>query len=159
MIDHSVPISIRATRLGRGVFARKALVAEQVVGEIHGRLVDEPDYSSEYCVDLGGDLRLEPDEPFRLLNHSCEPNCELVLWKRRQVAGRRVSRVWLQTCRAIAAGEELTIDYAWSAGAAIPCGCQSRSCRGWIVAVHELPELLAALEPRETRAAELRNGG
>ena len=41
----------------------------------------------------------------------------------------------------IRSGEELTIDYAWSADWAIPCGCESRVCRGWIVAIEDLPLL------------------
>jgi hypothetical protein len=43
--------------------------------------------------------------------------------------------------QAIQPGQELTIDYAWPANAAIPCLCQSKSCRGWIVAAKELRKL------------------
>ena len=35
-------------------------------------------------------------------------------------------------------GDELTIDYAWEAEAAIPCLCAAENCRGWIVAIEEL---------------------
>jgi len=38
-------------------------------------------------------------------------------------------------------GDELTIDYAWSADAAIPCGCGSKNCRGYVVSEKELSKL------------------
>jgi hypothetical protein len=40
--------------------------------------------------------------------------------------------------RTIEPGEELTIDYAWPAEAAIPCACGAAGCRCWIVAAEEL---------------------
>ena len=39
-------------------------------------------------------------------------------------------------------GTELTIDYQWSAYGAIKCLCGSEQCRGWVVALEELPKLL-----------------
>jgi len=133
---------VKETHLGRALFATSVVQAEELVGEVVGTIIDDPDYSSNYCVDLGNNAVLETGEPFRFLNHSCDPNCELILWRYRRVNGRRYHRVWLQTLREIAAGEELAIDYCWPASAAIPCACQSSKCRGWIVDPEELNELL-----------------
>lgn len=143
-------VRIGVTRVGLGVFACCELEVDQLVAEIRGRIVIDGDYGSEYCVDLGDDATLEPGEPFRFLNHSCDPNCELILWRSRRVHSRRISRLWLQTTRAIAAGDELTIDYAWPADAAIRCDCQSKNCRGWIVHPDQLGQLLPT-RPRTSR--------
>jgi hypothetical protein len=56
-------------------------------------------------------------------------------------------RVWLVALRVIQPGEELTIDYAWEAEAAIPCGCGSANCRGWIVDEAELDDVLNRQRP------------
>jgi SET domain-containing protein len=136
-------VAIKQAQVGRGVFATSSLEAEELIGEVRGRIIDDPDYSSDYCIDLGKSAVMEPDEPFCLLNHSCEPNCELILWGYRVRNGRSYARVWLQTLCPIAAGQQLTIDYGWPASAAIPCRCGSVRCRGWIVNPEELPELTA----------------
>ena len=128
----SCDIVIRETELGFGVFSFEEFAPHEIIGEIKGQIHDD-DHESNYCMDLGGDARLDPRAPFRFLNHSCEPNCELVLWKTRWEQDKQYSRVWLQAIHSISPGEELTIDYAWPAEQAIPCLCRSRHCRGWIV--------------------------
>lgn len=130
------PVRIGRTPLGRGVFARRRFRAEQVIGVIRGQVIDDPEYTSNYCMDLGEGRSLEPVAPFCYLNHSCEPNCELFSWETDEPAP--LDRLWLQALRPIEPGEELTIDYAWPAEAAIPCGCGAAGCRGWIVAAEEL---------------------
>jgi uncharacterized protein len=74
--------------------------------QITGQVIDDPSYSSRYCIDLGEGRSLEPDPPGAFLNHSCDPNCELVN------ADDDDGRIELRATRDIAAGEELTIDYA-----------------------------------------------
>lgn len=137
-------VTVAETSMGFGVLANCSFEEGEVIGEIKGKVHDDPDYESDYCMDLGGDAKLEPKSPFRFLNHSCEPNCELVLWKwRRRKKGKRpkYQRLWLQALRPVGGGEELTIDYAWPASAAIACRCQSRTCRGWIVHPDELHDI------------------
>ena len=75
---HSKSKSVRVgwTRVGKGVFARRSYPATAVVGEITGEIIDDANYSSEYCFDMGDGLHLEPVAPFRFVNHSCVPNCE-----------------------------------------------------------------------------------
>jgi SET domain-containing protein len=68
----------------------------------------------------------------RFINHSCSPNCEALIERR---------RVIIHALRRIRPGEELTYDYALprdaSLGAAedamYPCRCQARRCRGTIL--------------------------
>jgi len=128
-------VRIGRTSLGRGVFARRRFRLEQVIGVVRGRVVNDPDYGSDYCIELGEGRGLEPAAPFRYLNHSCEPNCELFSRETNEAA--IPDRLWLQALRSIEPGEELTIDYAWPAEEAIPCGCSAVGCRGWIVAAEQ----------------------
>lgn len=113
---------------------------------VTGEVIDDEHYSSSYCIDLGDTFSLEPGEPFRYLNHSCEPNCCLVYLEEDEPP----AEIWLETIRPIAAGDQLTIDYAWPANAAIPCGCGARRCRGWIVDPAELKQLKSA-QDRKTK--------
>jgi hypothetical protein len=127
-------VRVGKSRTGNGVFACKFYGAEWVIGEIHGERIDDPEYGSNYCMDLEDGRQLEPDPPFRFLNHSCEPNCEFELFDLVEDKSDKVRRrVFLLALTDIERGDELTIDYNWEPGAAIPCRCQSPSCRGWIV--------------------------
>jgi hypothetical protein len=148
-------VEVRVTRIGRGVFARLGFGEETMIAEIKGRVIHDPDYASDTCMDLGDGMTLEAFAPFRFLNHSCEPNCELVVMDELDDEDRFQRRYMsLYTLRTIQPGEELTIDYAWCAEAAIKCRCRTASCRGWVVAKEELEELLKQKRkktPRLTR--------
>lgn len=127
---------------GRGVFAARRIRKEAVIGRVTGRVIDDPDYTSDYCIDLGGPLSLEPAAPFRYLNHCCDPNCELYILEDATEKGNgSVPQIVLAALRNIQPGVELTIDYSWPADGAVPCACQSPGCRGWIVAADELAEI------------------
>ncbi len=62
----------------------------------------------------------------RLINHSCEPNCETDVVR---------SHIWISALRDIAAGEELTYDYGfdWDHWRGHPCRCGAANCFGYIV--------------------------
>jgi hypothetical protein len=128
-------VRVQQTQVGRGLFADAAFDGEQLVSELAGRIINDPDYRSVYCIDLGGAFSLEPYPPFAYLNHSCDPNCELHCVDSANEAGATIELV---TLRAISPSEELTIDYAWPAESAIRCGCGSEKCRGWVVNLAEL---------------------
>lgn len=127
-------VTIRQTHVGQAVFAAQDFEPEDEISQINGEVVHGEDYQSDYCIDLGNAKTLVPGEPFRFLNHSCEPNCELIVWG----TETETPELWLHAIAPIAAGDELTIDYAWPADAAIPCLCKTESCRGWIVDEEEL---------------------
>ncbi|PQO44373.1 SET domain-containing protein-lysine N-methyltransferase [Blastopirellula marina] len=134
------------TPYGKGLFAARRFSKGRLIAEVTGEVIDDEDYSSSYCIDLGGTFSLEPGEPYRYLNHSCEPNCCLVYSEEDEPP----AQIWLESILPIAAGEQLTIDYAWPANAAIPCGCGARLCRGWIVDPDEL-NLLDSPQPKQSK--------
>jgi len=136
LADDAPPVRLRVdeTPVGKGVFTEQAIPAWVVVGEITGDVTEDEDYDSEYCFDVGDGQTLEPAAPFRFLNHCCEPNCEFDYFSAPDESGRFYrKRAFLVTLREVLAGEELTIDYNWPAQDAIPCGCGSLNCRGWVV--------------------------
>lgn len=137
--QNDLPVKVRKMSLGRGVYTVRDLEECTVVGVVEGVVIDDPNFGSDYCVDMGENLSLEPRRPFRFLNHSCEPNCALLLMDDPNSMHGRV--VVVETLRPIAKGEELTIDYAWPVDNAIPCLCNSPNCRGWIVDRGLLPAL------------------
>ena len=133
-------VEVKSTDVGFGVFSRRSFKKGAIVGEIAGEIMP-CDFGSDYCMHLDDSSVLEPDSPFRFLNHCCVPNCELLIWKHRKVDGRKIPRLWLSVIRKIKKGQELTIDYAWPAEFAIPCLCQAEKCRKWIVDPAELSDL------------------
>ncbi len=143
-------IVVRPSAVGLGVFARRDLPRGRTIGLVRGELITDPDYGSDYCVDLSDGFTLEPHAPFRYVNHSCQPNSEFVVSDVKNASGRLVGKTLrLVALRPIVAGEEITIDYAWPADAAIPCLCCSPRCRGWIVKPEELLALRASARAPE----------
>ena len=139
-------VRVGQTHVGRGVFARRRLRADLVLGEILGEhLADHPEDSS-YVMELPSGKLLEPAAPLRFVNHSCDPNCEIFYWEADEGEVQE-DRLWLQTIRPIEPGEELLIDYSWPADAAIPCRCGAANCRGWICDPEELHLLAGAKTP------------
>ena len=64
-----------------------------------------------------------PGDPADAINHSCDPNCGFQ------------GEVTLVAMRPIAAGEELTFDYAMCDSAPFdefPCSCGADMCRGFV---------------------------
>ncbi len=69
----------------------------------------------------------------RFLNHSCDPNCDVVIDD---------GRLWIETVRDVERGEELVYDYAYvleerhspAAKRRFPCHCGAATCRGTILA-------------------------
>lgn len=138
--------------LGKAVYAVGGFERGEVVGVVQGKVIDDIDYTSTYCIDLGGTLSLEPGEPFRFVNHCCSPNCELLLVDPPPGSRRKAPQVILQTRKVIRPGDELSIDYSWPSHAAIPCGCGSRWCRGWIVSKAERHLMKNKRKPRAAKA-------
>lgn len=131
-------VKISSTDYGWGVFANRRFRCGEIVGTVKGTVKDAADDDGQYSIDVEIGV-FEPDAPFRYLNHSCEPNCRLLLPPEGDRSyARRKPWVKVEALRDITAGEQLTIDYAWPADAAIPCGCASPNCRGWIVDASEV---------------------
>ena len=72
----------------------------------------------------------------RFVNHSCDPNCEIVVAR---------GRVFIEAIADIRPGEEITYDYAYEreegddaiATSRYPCRCGAVRCRGTILAPHD----------------------
>jgi uncharacterized protein len=155
---------------GRGLFARAPIRAGTMVSRLGGRLVSTAElrallaapgpYVDTVAVAADRHLILPPGTPNGLGNHSCDPN----LWW--------VGPYRLAARRDVAAGEELTNDYATGTGEdafRMTCRCGSPLCRGTITGSdwrspqlqvrygpHWVPVLLhrmARAEPRPASAA------
>ncbi|MGB9250426.1 MAG: SET domain-containing protein-lysine N-methyltransferase [Mycobacterium sp.] len=121
---------------GRGLFAIELIGAGEIVAVKGGHIVttsqldDLPDPLPNSEIQIADGLHLvaispEEYEPVMLfINHSCEPNVGL--------AGNIV----YVAMRDVAAGEELTIDYAlfddYEGQEILACHCKTASCRGVI---------------------------
>ena len=120
---------------GRGLFARRPITADTVVSRIGGRLVSTIELQEIFAAATADPLRpyvdtVVVDEDVHLVlpprhnngygNHSCDPN----LWW--------IDAYTLAARRDILAGEEVTSDYATSAGIeafTMRCSCGSPLCR------------------------------
>jgi uncharacterized protein len=141
----SSSVVVRRSKIqGRGVFARRAFAAGERIIEYTGRLITN-DAAEAQCDDeamrrhhtflFGVDDQYTVDgahggNEARYINHSCEPNCESVVEKR---------RVFIHALRSIEAGEEIVYDYWYTTDESYslvdlqriyPCRCRAPTCRG-----------------------------
>ncbi len=137
LLKKTSPVTVGPAKHGQGVFAAKRFRAGQEIGEIKGKLINDPDYGSNYCIDVGDPYSLEPDAPYRFLNHSCDPNSKLFVIANDDEPAEKL-KVVIEAMKNIQPGTEITIDYEWDADAAIRCGCGAANCRGWVVSLAEL---------------------
>ena len=137
---------------GSGVYAAADLAAADQIVEYVGELVDKKEgerrawaqsakaektgEAAVYIFNLSKKWDLDGSmewNPARLINHSCDPNCE---------AFTEGKRIFVYALRDIAKGEELTFDYGFEAEtyADHPCRCGSENCHGFIVGQDHLDE-------------------
>jgi hypothetical protein len=140
----SAPIEVRNSNVhGRGVFATRRIEKGERIIEYLGERVSHEEADRRYeskeendshtflfivdsktVIDAGVD-----GNAARFFNHSCDPNCESVVEKR---------RVFIEAIRTIAAGEEMTYDYQIYKEEGDPenidevfaCRCGFEQCRG-----------------------------
>jgi uncharacterized protein len=116
---------------GQGLFAARAIPRRMKLGELSGVLCRLP--GARLAMQRRGVIHLvEFDDRwaldcsqgnvFRHLNHCCQANCYLRLFRR---------RVEVYSRRAIPAGHELTVDYGETQHrGGMSCGCGVAGCRG-----------------------------
>src|SRR5262245_24812409 len=125
--------SVRPSRIiGRGLFADAPISVGEIVCVKGGHLVSKAEFANfkhvanEAELQIADDLFLTPkteaefENLMMFLNHSCEPNVGIQ------------GQIVFVALRAIAAGEELTLDYATIERPAEPmaCRCGAGCCRG-----------------------------
>jgi len=148
------PIQVRNSSVhGRGVFATRRIEKGERIIEYLGERVSHKEADRRYeskaendshtflfivdsrtVIDAGVD-----GNDARFFNHSCDPNCESVVEKR---------RVYIEAIRPIEPGEEMTYDYQIYKEAGDPenidevfaCRCGFANCRGTMLWPPEPPK-------------------
>jgi len=145
---------VRGSKIhGRGVYATQDIPAATKIIEYVGELIDKEESerrawdqhakaqetgdAAVYIFTLTSKLDIDGNVPWntaRLINHSCEPNCEA--W----IEGKRI---FIHSLADIKAGDELTFDYAFDVECYEdhPCLCGKKGCVGYIVSREQWPEL------------------
>jgi len=77
-------VRIGKTSYGLGVFSFAFIPQGTPIGRVPGEIIHNADYGSDYCINAGEGKVLEPGPPFCYLNHSCEPNCQLMHYVREE---------------------------------------------------------------------------
>jgi SET domain-containing protein len=114
-------------------YAGERLTPEQADARYHDG-VDERHHTYLFAID--GDIVIDAavdGNDARFINHSCDPNCDAIV---------EDGRIWIETIRDVAPGEELAYDYAYvlderhtpAAKRRYPCNCGAANCRGTILA-------------------------
>lgn len=126
-------IEVRDGRLGKGVFATRTLEPGEVILRGWGPRVPQ---RTQHSFQVDRDMHIEIHSPIELINHSCDPNCGVLV-------RLEVPVMEIHVLRRIEAGEELFTDYAtfeyeieYMSG---PCLCGSPLCRGTITGYWNLP--------------------
>lgn len=113
--------------------AKDALVVEYSGPRMHKDIADEKYENSKltYLFGVGdGTTVIDGHCMAMFINHSCDPNCEVVIARR---------RVYIHSLRAIPEGTELFYDYWYTTDESYtledlrriyPCRCGSPKCRG-----------------------------
>lgn len=129
-------LEIRQNHLGRCVRTTRPIPKGRLILRTWGLPVQK---RTQYSIQVDADRHIVVPPPLQLFNHSCEPNCGLVI-------RRGVEMMEVHALRPIVAGEELTLDYEtfeyeikFMDG---PCMCNAPSCRGMINGYKTLPPAL-----------------
>ncbi|MFT3990394.1 MAG: SET domain-containing protein-lysine N-methyltransferase [Luteolibacter sp.] len=143
---------------GRGVYATRFIPKETRIIEYVGELVDKEESDKRarrqqaradqtgdaavYIFTLSKNYDIDGNVPWntaRLINHSCDPNCET--W----IVGRKI---FVYSLRDIQPGEELTFDYGFDVDCYEDhrCYCGKQNCIGYIVSRSQWDELQERLK-------------
>jgi len=117
---------------GQGAFAAEPIPPRLKIGEIRGESISVAEariratrHERIMIVELSEKKAIDfskSSDPMRYTNHSCRPNARLVI---------RNGRVEFYAVRAIAPGEEITVDYGETHHEGrLACRCGAPGCRG-----------------------------
>ena len=120
-------IEVRDGQLGKGVYATRTIEPGCCILQGSGRRVSR---RSRHSLQVDHDRHIVITGPIELINHSCDPNCGVLV-------RRGLDSLEIHALRTIEPGEELFTDYASFESEILhmpdPCLCGSDSCRGRIV--------------------------
>ncbi|AGC44082.1 SET domain-containing protein [Myxococcus stipitatus DSM 14675] len=156
-----IPFELRPSSIqGTGAFATRRIVKGERIIEYVGERISQAEADRRY-----DDEAMERHHTFlfnldsktvldagtlhneaRYINHSCEPNCEALIDKK---------RIYVFALRTLEAGEELVYDYAYERTEDMGpesvelymCRCGAAKCRGTILA----PEQQAPARPKSSK--------
>lgn len=132
---------------GRGLFATRDIPKDTYIIEYVGERIGKEESqrrgldlyaesektggAAVYIFTLNDEFDLDggsPDNKARLINHSCDPNCEAQQCEQ--------DRLWIVSLRDIAKDEELTFNYGFDLETYLdhPCRCGAERCVGFILA-------------------------
>lgn len=126
-------VAVRRSRIdGYGVFAAEAIPPRLKIGEIRGESISVAEARRRAAgaarimiVELSARRAIDASrstDPMRFTNHSCAPNARLTI---------RDGRIEFYALRAIAVGEELTVDYGETHHEGrLACRCGAPNCVG-----------------------------
>lgn len=122
---------VRTTKdKGLGVFARKPIAKGTIISDYLGQIIKLADYDLEldkaglYLMYYSDEFGIYPDlsKPGpHLINHDCEPNCWMYIYK---------GHTLFYALRNIIVGEEMTINYLLGPEDDHRCLCGSKKCSG-----------------------------
>ncbi len=135
-------VYVKDARNGKGVFAKKKILANQKILEIKGRFltcdidedIDEETRNNTFRFDE--DLYISPGKTVgNFINHSCEPNAKVV---------KKNKKLFIVSISPILKDEEVLFDYStiiarddvWE----MDCNCGSKMCRGVVKGFNKLPK-------------------
>ena len=148
---------------GRGVYATQHISKDDKIIEYVGEIIDKEESDDRgnaqhehaqktgdaavFIFTLSKKYDLDGNVPWntaRLINHSCDPNCE---------AWIDDERIFIHALRDIEPGEELSFDYGFDIDCfeEHPCLCGSDNCVGYIVSQEQWPELEKKLAERAAK--------
>lgn len=150
---------------GSGMFARLDIPAETQVIQYTGEKISKEESTLRglawealarkqgdglvYIFELNDEYDVDgntPDNHARLINHSCAPNCEAVIYDEEEL--------WICALRDIKKGEELSFDYGYDISHFLdhPCRCGADNCIGFIVREDQRKKLKKILRKAQKEA-------
>jgi hypothetical protein len=126
-------IEVRDGRLGKSVLASQPIEKGEIILRGWGHRVP---HRTQHSIQVDFDTHILIPSPIQMLNHSCDPNCGVLI-------RRETEELEIHALRDIQAGDELWIDYAtfeWEIKFMTGrCLCGSSICRGSITGYKDMP--------------------
>jgi len=152
---------------GSGAFAAKKIRKGERIGEYVGRKISKKESDeigiaqqkkaeqtkegAVYIFELNDEFDLDgnvPENDARLINHSCDPNCEAV---------NEDDHIVFVATKTIELDAEIVYNYGYEFQHFLehPCKCGSANCCGYIIAEHDRPKLMKLLRNKRKKSVKI----